>query len=424
MSAGEKRRSGIRKIGGSGEVQWKLRNNEWQHPDVKGDAHLRRLIPTCSILAIALFLATIASAQTTSVSGQIIAPDGTPWVDLDVIIQNTNTGQHFAVKTDKDGRYAQWGLPPGVYKIEFYDQRSKWFTYSEIRTLLGTQENDVSTNFSKSSESAHREAQKQTEEDDNKFNNVKAHVSAGVGAMLDSDTLRTQLATTPAAQKGPLQDNLASDYQTAIGEFQLAERADSPTDVKIHAMIWAHLGEAYERAGQYDDATNAYQKAVALRPEALYYQNLSKAQASFALAQTDPKDREEKLADADATCEQAAALDPTAAARCWKNIGILLSNKADIKGAITAWKKTTQLDPKDAQAWFLFGTALLATVETKQEGNMKASVFLPGTAEAFQTCIDANPNGPYASQAKEVLDALASMSAGEKTTVRDKKNRK
>jgi hypothetical protein len=82
------------------------------------------------------------------------------------------------------------------------------------------------------------------------------------------------------------------------------------------------------------------------------------------------------------------------------------------------------LDPQDAEAWFLFGRALLAMVETKQEGNVIASVFPPGTAEAFQKCIDADPNGPYASQAKEVLDALASVSAGEKTTVRDKKNSK
>jgi tetratricopeptide (TPR) repeat protein len=393
-----------------------------QHPDdVKGDAHMGRLIPICSILAVALFLATIAAAQTTSVSGQIIAPDGTPWVDLDVIIQNMNTGQHFAVKTNKDGRYAQWGLPPGVYNIKFYDRRSKWFAYSEIQTLRGTQENDVSINFSKRSESAYRQAQKQTEEGDNKFNNVKVHVSAGLGAMYDSDTLRTQLATTPADQKGPLQDKLASDYQTAIAEFQLAERADSPTDVRTHAMIWAHLGEAYDYAGQYDDATNAYQKAVALRPEALYYQNLSKAQASSALAQTDSKETEQKLADADASCDKAAALDTTAASRCWKNIGILLSNKADIKSAITALQKTTHLDSQDAEAWFLFGRALLATVETKQEGNVTTSVFAPGTVEAFQKCIDADPNGPYASQAKEVLDALASVSASEKTTVRDKK---
>jgi tetratricopeptide (TPR) repeat protein len=151
-----------------------------------------------------------------------------------------------------------------------------------------------------------------------------------------------------------------------------------------------------------------------------YYQNLSKAQASSALAQTNPKKTEKKLADAGATCDKAAPLDPATAARCWKNIGVLPSNKVDMKDAIMPLQKTTQLDPKSAQAWFLLGRALLATTETKQEGSEITSVFPPGTAEAFQKCIDADPNGPYASQAKEALDGLASMS-GAKTTIVDKK---
>lgn len=75
------------------------------------------------------------------------------------------------------------------------------------------------------------------------------------------------------------------------------------------------------------------------------------------------------------------------------------------------------------QAWFLFGRALLSTIETKQEGNVITSVFPLGTAEAFQKCIDADPNGPYASQAKGVLDALASISASEKMKVVDEKRK-
>ena len=51
------------------------------------------------------------------------------------------------------------------------------------------------------------------------------------------------------------------------------------------------------------------------------------------------------------------------------------------------------MDPKDAQAWFLFGRALLSTIETKQEDNVITSAFPPGAAEAFQKCIDADPNG-------------------------------
>lgn len=260
-------------------------------------------------------------------------------------------------------------------------------------------------------------------EEDNKFNYEKAHFNAGVGAMYDSYWLRKQLATTPADQKGPLQDRLSSDYQTAIREFQLAEQADSSASLNTRASIWAHLGEAYDYAEQYDDAANAYQKAVALRPETVSYQNLSKVQASSALAQADPKEMRQKLADAYTACNEAAALDSAAAATCWKNISILLSNKGDMKDAITPLQKTTQWDPKDAQAWFLFRRALLSTIETKEEVNVITSVFPPGTAEAFQKCIDADPNGPYASQAKEVLDALASMSAGEKMRVVDEKKR-
>jgi tetratricopeptide (TPR) repeat protein len=378
---------------------------------------MQRLIHICGVLPIVILLATIAAARVTSVSGQILSSDGTPWADIDVNIQNTNTGQHFDVKTDKDGRYTQLGLPPGVYKITIYDRRRKWFTYSEIHTLHGNQENDVSLNFKKNVETAHPEEQKKIEGEETKFNDVKAHLDAGVGVMYDSDTLRTQLATAPADQRGSIQDRLNSDYQTAIREFQLAELAESPAEVKNLAGIWANLGEAYDYAGQYGNAIDAYQKAVGLGPKAPYYQNLSKAQASSALAQTSPKEMEQKLADASANCDKAAALDLEVAARCWKNIGILLSNKRDLSDAITPLRKTIQLDPKDAQAWFLLGSALLTTTETKQEGNEITAVFAPGTADAFQKCIAAEPKGPYASPAKEALDGLASMRAAEQTTV-------
>jgi Flp pilus assembly protein TadD len=390
-----------------------------------GDAptkRTRRLFVFFGLTPIGLCLASIATAQNTSVSGQITAPDGTPWVGIEVIIENMNTGRHFEVKTDNDGRYVELGLPPGVYKITIYDQRNKSFTYSEIHTLRGTQENDISANFSKNGERSPLKAQTKEELEEDKFNNVKTHVNVGVGAMYDSDRLRIRLATAPAGQKGPLQEKLNSDCQTAIAEFSLAENLDPLTSVKTHAMIWAHLGESYECAGLHDDATNAYQKAVSLRPEAVYYRNLSTAQVSSALARTDPNEKEQKLADAEATCENATALDRTEALGCWKNIGILLTNKGDMQDAITPLQKTTQLNSEDAQAWFLLGTALLSGLETKQDGSVMTARFPTGTAEAFQRCIDADPNGPYAFQARELLDGLASMSPTGKTAVIKKKD--
>jgi tetratricopeptide (TPR) repeat protein len=381
-----------------------------------------RLILNCSVLVAVLSLPTIATAQNTSVGGQIIAPDGTPWVDLSVVIENVDTGQIHELKTDKDGRYAQWGLLPGVYKITIHDKNNKSFTYSEIHMLRGTQENDVSMNFSRNIKTFHPDVQNETEGEVDGFNTVKEHFNAGLGTMYDAEELRRQLATAPVSSKGAIQEKLSSDYQTAIREFQLAQQAASPTDVKTQAMIWGQLGEAHDYAAHYDDAANAYQKAVALRPEGVFYQNLSKAQASAAVAQTDAKEMEQQLAEAGANCDKAATLDPATAAKCWKNIGILLSNKGDMKRAITPLQKTTQLDPVDSQAWFLLGKALLAMIETKQEGKVATAVFPPGTAEAFQRCIDADPNGPYASQAKEVLDGLAEVGDGKNTGVDKRKD--
>jgi hypothetical protein len=48
-------------------------------------------------------------------------------------------------------------------------------------------------------------------------------------------------------------------------------------------------------------------------------------------------------------------------------------------------------------------------------------IIPPGTTEAYQRCIDAAPNGPYAAQAKQVLDGLAAMGGGEDTSVKKKK---
>jgi len=386
---------------------------------------MRRLIPICTILAAALLLATIAAAQTTSVSGQIIGPDGTPWADVNVFIQNTSNGQHFQVKTDKNGRYSQLGLQAGTYKFTIQsppDASGQTITYAETHSFQGGQDNDVSINFKKLIETANPEAQKKGDEEKNKFNNMKAHFDAGIAAMNDANTLRAQLTTTPAADRGPVQDKLNSDYKTAIGEFQQAQQADAPTDVTNQHVMWANLGEAYDYAGQYDDAINAYQKAIDVQPMPVYYTHLSKDIANEAAALTDPAAAAQKLADAIAACDKAAALDPTAnAGMCYKNIGVILSNKGDLRDAIAPLQKATQANPKDAEAWFLLGSALAATAETKQEGDQMITVFPPGTAEAFQKCMAADPNGPYASQAKDVLDGMASMGAGIQTTVGKKK---
>jgi tetratricopeptide (TPR) repeat protein len=370
---------------------------------------MRRSILILAFLVSSPFLATTAAAQTTAVTGQVIGPDATPWAELTVIIQNRDTGQSFEVKTNKDGRYLKLALRPGLYEISFYDPREKSVTYSVVCMLDGDRENDISADFSKNARPPLREVRRNAEEVDNNFFYEKANIDAGLGAMYDSSALRKQLTAASASQKGPLQERLKADYQIAIREFQLAEQRNSSASVNTRATILSHLAEAYFYNGQYDAATNAYQKAIELRPEAVCYQNMGEAQARFALAQTDQRKVAEKLEDAEHSCEKAGVMDSSIAARCWENIGILLSNNGYMKDAIAPWQKTTELEPTNGQAFFMLGKALLSEIQPKPEGNVVTYVLAAGTTEAFQKCIDADPNGPYAPQAKEVLDELASM---------------
>ena len=385
---------------------------------------MRRMIPAWIALILALSFATIAAAQGTGrVSGEILDREGKPYPDVNVEIKNPDTGQAYTTKTDKAGRFTQLGLLSGVYIFRLTNEKDHLDFKVQFR-VVQDQENLFKLNFKEvaAQQGPSAEEVKKREEEENKFKNMKTHFDSGMAAINDSTALRAQLKAAPADQQSGIKDKLNTDYQTAITELQLAEQGVLPKDTKTHAIVWSNLGQAYEFAGRYDEAAAAFQKATELQPQASYYDHLSINLTNAAAAQ--PALDKAKLADAGAACDKAAAADPTVAARCWKNMGIVLSNKNHQPDAVAPLQKATQLDPKDAQAWFLLGGALSAEITPKQEGDKMTYVIPPGTAEAYQKCIELAPSGPYAEQAKQMLDGLAAMGGGDATSLSTKKAKK
>ena len=386
---------------------------------------MRRMIRAWMALILALSFATIAAAQGTGrIAGEVLDVNGKPYPDVNVEIKNPDTGQTYTTKTDKNGRFTQLGLLSGIYVVTLTNEKDHLNFAVKFR-VVQDQENvfklDLSEHKSELGPSA--EEAKKREEEENKFKNMKAHFDAGMAAMNDSTTLRTQLKTAPADQQSGIKDKLNTDYQTAITELQQAEQGVIAKDTKTHAIVWSNLGQAYEFAGRYAEAAAAFQKAAELQPQASYYDHLSINLANAAAAQ--PTVDKAKLADAGAACDKAAAADPTIAARCWKNIGIILSNKNHQPDAVAPLQKATQLDPKDAQAWFLLGGALSAEITPKQEGDKMTYEIPPGTAEAYHKAIETAPAGsPIAEQSKQMLDGLAAMGAGDATSLSTKKSKK
>lgn len=379
-------------------------------------------------LVVFLMLALAAAAQDTGrLDGQVLDKDGKPDPDVTVQIKNSGTGQTYTTKTDKNGKYVQLGIAPGIYDVTFISDKDG-LNYSVHTQIAAVESNPVNISIKDllaKNEMANPEAEKKKEEAENKFKEMKEHFQNGLNAMNDATPLRAQLKTAPADQASGIKDKLNADYTTAISEFEIAEQdaAADPKGAKNHALVLAHLGEAYEFAERYDDAAATFQKAIDLQPQAPFYTHISTNLANAAVAQTDPKARDQKLADAASACDKAIALDPTLAAMCWKNIGIVLSNKGLLPQAVTPLQKASQADPKDAQTWYLLGGALASTIETKQEGDKLVYNIPPGTLDAYQHCMDNATGTPLADQCKASLEGLQQLAGGEDITVKTRKKK-
>jgi len=92
--------------------------------------------------------------------------------------------------------------------------------------------------------------------------------------------------------------------------------------------------------------------------------------------------------------------------------------------AVEPLEKATQLDPKNAQGWYLLGACLVASADYKQVGDKMEVTLKPGTIEAYQKAIELDPNGTYGKQAKEGLDAVQTMTGGIDTKVGGGKKKK
>jgi tetratricopeptide (TPR) repeat protein len=401
-----------------------LRDNEVFHFNVGGDVHMKRLIPAWGMLAITLVFAAIAAAQGTGrLNGQILDKDGNPWEGLTIEIKNPDTGALITLHTDKDGKFIQIGLKGAIYNINVISQKDN-MTYPVKYQVVDGQENVLKLNFKDiiaETLAAHPEEATKKSETENKFKMMKMHFDAGIAAMNDSGEVGKQLKTAPADQRSALQQKKLADCETAITEFKQAEQGVGPKEINNHAMFLGNLGQAYDCAGHHEDAAASFQKAIDLKPQANYYFGLSTSLANVAVGQTDPKVTEAKVAEASANCDKAGALDPATGATCWRNLGIVLSNKGKSKEAVAPLQKATQTDPKDAQAWFLLGGALAAQIDSKQEGDKMVYIVPPGTKEAYEKCIEIAPGSPIAAEAKAALVQLTALSGGDQVRVTKKK---
>jgi tetratricopeptide (TPR) repeat protein len=366
--------------------------------------------------ALASTLAPSASAQTGSISGTILDLNAKPWPGL-TIQAVSDQGVKQDAKTDTDGKYSIRGLRPGVYDVTVVsfpppNDKQPPYQMAKVRVPAG-EDAKADANFKDilaKQGAAAQEQVKKRDEEQKKFQGMKAHFEAGIGLLSQAGQAKTELAKAPADQRDAMKQQVKDLSDKAVTELEAAKTAAAENDPNLH-LIWARLGDAYDADGRTDDAVNSYKQAIALKPSADYYNNLGGILG-----------RTGKIDEAMAAFSKSAELNPTGAAQAYRNAGITMYNVGKMKEAVEPLKKATELDPKNAQAWYLLGAALVGSMEYKQVGSKLEVVVQPGTVEAYQKALELDPNGPYGQQAKLGLEALQALAPGIDTKLKKKKS--
>ncbi len=373
-----------------------------------------------SVCSVALLLAVLiprAAAQGDGVvRGQIMDVTGKPWADMGIQLVS-DQGAKQDTKTDKSGNYSFRGLKPGIYSVfvilpapnKPYEAKVQVQSGAEAKADINFK--DVVTKQG----SAAAEQIKKQEEEKAKFEGMKQHFTAGTALLDQERKAKEEVGKAPADQRDAAKAKVTDLSNQAVAEFTAAQKAATEKDTNQH-IIWAKLAEAYDLAGRNDDAINAYQQAIAAKPDVPgYYNNLGNVQA-----------RSGKVDEARTSYTKSAELDPPNAATAWRNFGISLYNAGRLKEAVEPLKKASELDSKNPQVWYLLGAALVGTMETKKNGDKLEFIIQPGTVEAYQKAVELDPNGgpnSYGAQAKLGLEALQQIQPGIDTKVNTRKKK-
>jgi len=359
-------------------------------------------------LGLAMWLAPRSAAQTDGkLVGSVVDFDGKPWPDMEVQLKNEQ-GATQATKSDAQGKFQFVNLRNGKYTITLHPPQMKepFVTNYEVH---GGDTPPLNINFKDILEKQNPEAAKQYQkqkEERSKFTDMKKHFDAGMTLLDQERAAKADYSKATPDQRDAAKAKLDDLATQTVAEFQQAQQVAPEKDPNRH-LFWARLGEAYDLAGRNDDAVNAYQQAIAAKPDnAGYYNNLGNVYARIG-----------KIDDAKAAYTKSAELDPPNAGLAWRNFGISLYQAGRMQEAVEPLQKAVQVDPKSAQGWYLLGACLVASADYKQVGDKMVVTLKPGTVEAYQKAIELDPNGTYGQQAKQGLDAVQAMTGGIQTSV-------
>lgn len=296
-----------------------------------------------------------AAAQMGGVAGKVVDEAGKPVADAEVVLSNPSGSGTQKLKTNAKGEYQAIGIPTLDFQIKVTKGNLTGLV-PRIKIGFGPPTLIPTITVVRAAPSAlgagadNLEAKKQAE-------------------------LETAAKAAETAAKAGNLDEAITLYSKVVAEIPKCE------------VCWLQIGDLNLKKKDEAAAEVAYKKAIeadAAKPEAY------SALAAMYNGQKKFDDANKMSAKATELMGATGNTDPIAVL----NQGIIFWNQSKIPEAKAQFQKVTELDPKNADAHYYLGMALV------NEGNM------PGAGKEFQQYITLSPTGQYADTVKSILATI------------------
>jgi len=392
-------------------------------------------------LSLVLALAAVpALAQenkpTGKIHGKVTNPVGVPQGSGTISLSNGPGDDKATFTVDASGEYSG-EAPAGSYTLIFRQTdtpKDKQVDRIDNVKVVAGQDTEADDDMSRPEfiKSLPADVQKQLEE--TKTKNASALKANEVIKRLNADLKQVadDIKAADGANASAQQELGSSATKQAIDaktqEIKTAKFTDAENLMKTDtaaktdaSILWARLGQAQNGLKQYDDAVTSFKKAVDIEatskkpsPEV---QGLAQSGLGEAYA------RQGKVPEANEAFDAAAKANPAQASFYYKNMAVIFFQQGNAQAQVAAADKAIASDPNNALLYYLKGQGLVgnATMGPDPKNPKQQIIILPpGCAEAYQKYLDLAPNGPYAADAKGILEQAgqkvsSSYKAGKKS---------
>lgn len=354
-----------------------------------------RMKSICALLAAMVLVlgAHAAWSQTlTAVDGKVTNA-GKAVPDVQVVLTFQDNGKTYKIKTDKNGAFSLIGLNRGVYTVEVFNAAGETLYQHKNQQLTGEGGAIDKLNIDLSGPGGGAGQPKLTAEQVEaiKAQNAKA---TSINALI----AQYQAAAT------------AKDWQAAITPLQGMVAAD-PTRWEYFQA----LGNAQMNVNDYENAVQSFEKGIQVAqgyvsgatPKDPKNPNSDPAKAKAGMGQMLANEgnaylKLKKTPEAIAAYTKAAEMDPNPAT-AYFNLCATQYNTGNTEGALAACDKAIAADPTKADAYFIKGSLMMGAGKLDAQGKYAAP---EGTAQALNKYLELAPDGPHASDVKQMLEAI------------------